>query len=153
MAKNDEKIYEAEGFEPYTNEQREILKSRIKMDSKDSIVDGIMDKAFSSQEKTETPPPEIKVEPEPQIESEPRATTWTSVNPNPQPAAKTDNRPQIRVQEKRNRIRISLNRIWVFARNIWAKRSIRYVFYMLIALMLGLYIGWMLIPEPPPIIL
>ena len=144
-----ENTHDAEGFAPFSNEELTALKSRIQNETSDPVVKKIIDRAFTPQENSDEPnvmadtPQEVKDQPEhPGIKGQPGST---------QDRRQEDYQGKNKTifSQKGKRIQI----IHGYIKTILKKSSIRYLIYMMLVLLIGLFLGWLLVPIPPPFII
>lgn len=147
--KTHENRFEAEGFKPLTDEEISAINSRIKNETSDPIVEKIVDEAFPPGENPDKPnmvsnaPQEAKDQPE-----QPGIQAQSDIS---------QDRPQAGNQGKLNKLLSQIGKrfqiINKYARASLKKRSIRYLLFIINSLAIGLFLGWMLGPTPPPVII
>lgn len=149
MTKKMDDHHEAEGFEPLTDEERSALKSKIKNDSTDPILNDIVDKAFLTEGNTTESDEMQKTTPNIKDKQEPLRSKRQSEIQHDQNQEQRKNQAQIAPEVRNERLRTILN----YALKLLKKTSIRYVVLIIVAILLGLFLGWLLVPTPPPVII
>jgi hypothetical protein len=147
--KTPENNHNAEGFTPFSDEEITAVNSRIKTETSDPIVEKIVDHAFPPRVNSDKPnaqadaPQEAKDQPE-----KPGIKAQSDIS---------QDRPQAGNPGKYNKFLGQVGKrvqiICQYSRASLEKRSIRYLLCIILALLAGLFLGWLLVPTPPPVII